>query len=358
MKRVRRYFEFLKKHSTTLLFVSGFLTDMFLLPDVDDPLTKYIGFAYIVGIGALIAFREWVISKNRADELERKLFSLSSFGIAYLSGSALSFVFVYALRSAALSVSWPLFLILLISMIANEFFSNHTYRFTLDIMVLFIAVVFYIVFNMPFLLKTQNDTVFALSALGAMVVAFVYSLVIHKISETTEEEASKMFALSFGVPMFIAMLYFLNLIPAVPLSLREGMVLHNVEREEGGDYRILEEKDTRFLSSLRRQIHTITTEDNDVFYFSIIDAPALITAPITHVWEYYDREKREWVEVTKVSFTLSGGREGGYRAYSHKENIKEGLWRVTVKVDEERIVGRTTFTIQEGKAGELIENTF
>lgn len=358
MKRVRRYFEFFKKHSTTFLFVFGFLTDMFLLPDIDNPVTKYIGLSYIFGIGGLIVFREWAISRNKADKVEEKLFSFSSFGIAYLSGSALSFVFVYALRSAAFSVSWPLFLILIISMIANEFFPNHTYRFTLDIMVLFIAVVFYIVFNMPFLLKTQNDTVFALSVLASMTIAFIYSLVIHKISETTEEEASKMFALSFGVPMFIAMLYFLNLIPAVPLSLRDGMVLHSVKRDESGNYHILEEKDTRFLSSLRNQVHTITTEDNDVFYFSLIDAPALITAPITHVWEYYDREKGVWIEVTKVSFTLSGGREGGYRAYSHKENIKEGLWRVTVKVDEERVVGRTTFTIEEGKAGELIEKTF
>ncbi len=342
----RKYQHYLK-HTTTALFLFGFLTDMILLPDVNNPITKYIGLSYIVAIGGLIAFREWIIARNTASEKERKFFSLSSFGIAYFSGAALSFVFVYGLRSAALAVSWPLFLILVLCMIANEFFATHTYRFALDIMVLFIALVFYVLFNAPFIVNTQNNFVFLVSIIISIVVALIYVTLISSISETSEEETPKMYALGIGIPMFIGMLYMLNMIPGVPLSLTEGGVYHNVKRTENNMYIVEEEKEDRMFSFLRTKVHTISDTQNDIFFLSAIRAPKNMTAPITHVWEYYD-EKGNWVESTVIPFTLSGGREDGYRAYSHKENIFEGLWRVTVKVDDKRIVGRVRFYIKKG----------
>ncbi len=351
-----KYKQYLK-HTTTVLFIFGFVTDMLLLPDVNNSLTKYIGLGYILGVAALIAFREWVVARNTADERERKLFSFSSFGIAYLSGAALSFVFVYALRSAALSVSWPLFLILLLCMVANEAFATHTYRFTIDIMVLFIAVVFYVLFNAPFIVNTQNETVFYVSILAAIGVSLLYVFSISSISETSEEETPRMYSLAVGIPMFIGMLYFLNMIPGVPLSLTEGGVYHNVKRLDTGEYLVEEEENKKVFASIRTKVHTISDNQSDVFFLSAVRAPQKMTAPITHVWEYYDENKNKWITSTIVPFTLSGGREDGYRAYSHKENIFEGLWRVTVKVDEKRIVGRFKFYIEKGEPGRISEKT-
>lgn len=352
----RKYKHYLK-HATTVLFLFGFLTDMVLLPDVNNPITKYLGLSYIVAVGLLIAFREWVIARNAANERERRLFSLSSFGIAYLSGAALSFVFVYALRSAALSVSWPLFLILVLCMVANEFFATHTYRFTLDIMVLFIALAFYVVFNAPFMVNTQNNFVFLCSIIISITVSLLYVAIISRISETSEEETPKMYALGVGIPMFIGMLYTLNMIPGVPLSLTEGGIYHNVVKTETGRYIVEEEVDQRLVSSLFTKVHTISSSQGDVFFLSAIRAPKNMTAPISHVWEYYDEKGNKWIESTVVPFNLSGGREDGYRAYSVKQNIFEGLWRVTVKVDDKRIVGRVKFYIKKGEPGEMVEKT-
>ena len=352
----KKYQHYLK-HTTTALFLFGFLTDMVLLPDVNNPITKYLGLSYIVAVALLIAFREWVIARNTANERERRLFSLSTFGIAYLSGAALSFVFVYALRSAALSVSWPLFLILVLCMIANEFFATHTYRFTLDIMVLFVALSFYFVFNAPFILNTQNNFVFLCSIIISIVVSLLYVASISSLSETSEEETPKMYALGVGIPMFIGMLYVLNMIPGVPLSLTEGGIYHNVVKTESGGYLVEEELDKRLLPFLATKVHTISSDQTDVFFLSAIRAPKNMTAPISHVWEYYDNAKNKWVESTVIPFNLSGGREDGYRAYSQKQQIFEGLWRVTVKVDDKRIVGRVKFYIKKGTPNEIIKKT-
>lgn len=343
------------KHASTIIFVVGFLSDSFFLPAIDEPITKYLGLAYLVVLAVILPLREWVVSRNTASKTEQKLYSLLTFGVAFFLGSALSFVFIYAMRSAALIVSWPLFVILLLCMIANEYISTHQYRFTLDITVYYIAIVFYCIFNVPILFGVVNDFVF-LVAIGISIIAgLVFMWLLRKTSETAEYESPRGFALAVGIPMFVGMLYVLNVIPAVPLSLKESGIYHDVSRSSTGDYLGGKEVDDRFLANFRRPVFHMTDSDKAVYYFSSVSAPAEITAPITHVWECYDETAKAWITSTTVSFELSGGREGGYRAYSKKENVQDGLWRVTVKVGDKRIVGRRTFTIVKGQSVQVNE---
>ena len=334
-------------HVSTLLFIGGFIFDLFILPEAGHVLTIWLGLLYISIVACAIAAREWVISQNTASHSEQRIFSILTFAIAYFSGSALSFVSVYAIRSAAFAVSWPLLLVLLLCVLVNELVSSHHFRFTLDVGVLLLAVLFFFVFNLPVFLKVQNDMTFILSAGIASVVSLIYVYLLRHTSESAEEEAAKMYALAVGIPMFIGMLYFLNVIPAVPLSLANAGVYHVVTRNEAGEFSAAKETDTRFFASFRVPIYHMGTNDSGAYFFSSVSAPAELTAPISHVWEYYDTAINTWTPVTTVAFTLAGGREDGYRAYSQKENLTEGLWRVTVKVDSKRIVGRMKFYIKK-----------
>ncbi len=342
------------RHITTLLFIGGFIIDLIILPEAGHVATIWIGLFYLSIIGFSIACREWVISRNAATVWERKMFSLLTFLIAYFSGSALSFVCVYAIRSAIFAVSWPLLLILFLCILANELVSSHHFRLTLDIGVFLIALFFFIVFNMPILLKVQNDMTFLVSASIAIGVSLLFIYFLSFTSESAKEESSRSYALAVGIPMFISMLYFLNVIPAVPLSLSEAGIYHSVVKNDEGSFEGTKENDARMLSRFRTSEYHLSPEDNGIYFFSAVGAPALIAAPLSHVWEYYDPVAKIWQEKTIISFTLAGGRENGYRAYSHKENVTEGLWRVTVKVDDKRIVGRMKFYIVEGKADSLV----
>lgn len=337
------------KHATTIIFVVGFISDSFLLPDVSEPITKFLGLSYLVVLAIILPLREWVVSRNTASDIERKLFSLLTFGISFFLGAGLSFVFVYAMRSAALSVSWPLFLILLICMIANEYISTHNYRLTLDIAIYYVAIVFYCIFNVPILFRQVNDFVFLMALVIAAGASFLFATLMKRTSETAEYESGRAFSLAIGIPLFVGMFYLLNLIPAVPLSLKNSGIFHDIERSSDGEYIGYQEIDNRFFSSLRTPVYNQTTSDVAVFYFSSVSAPADISAPITHVWEYLDPNTKKWVPSTTVSFNLSGGREEGYRAYSKKGHIAPGLWRVTVKVGNNRIVGRKTFRVEQGQ---------
>jgi Protein of unknown function (DUF2914) len=333
-------------HFTTAIFFFGFAFDMVLLPDFDDLLAKLIGLTHITLIALFIIFREWIVSRNTASSFEEKIYAFSTFIIAFSSGSALSFVFVYALRSAAFSVSWPLFVMLFIVMCANEFFTSHSYRLTLDIAVLFIASFFYIVFNLPALLKEQNDIIFTISAVISVVVGLLYVTILRRSSETAEHEAGRGYALALGIPMFVSMLYVLNVIPAVPLSMKAGGVYHSVIRHENGEFFVEGETDTRPFVKYRRPIYHVSPQDTGAYFFSAVDAPAELSAPLSHVWEQYDYTSKKWVTGAVIPFALSGGRDGGYRAYTYKQGATEGLWRVTVKVDSKRIIGRKVFYIK------------
>jgi hypothetical protein len=333
-------------HFTTAIFFFGFVFDMFLLPDFDDVLAKVIGLTHIALIALFIIFREWVVSRNTASSFEEKIYAFSTFIIAFSSGSALSFVFVYALRSAALSVSWPLFVMLFIVMCANEFFTSHNYRLTLDIAVLFIASFFYTVFNLPVLLKEQNDIIFTISAIVSVVVGLIYITILRKSSETAEYEAGRGYALALGVPMFVSMLYVLNVIPAVPLSMKTSGVYHSITHHENGTFIATGELDTRSFSQYRRPVYHLSLKDVGVYFFSAVNAPAELSAPLSHVWERYDDTTKKWVVSATIPFTLSGGRDGGYRAYTYKQSVVEGLWRVTVKVDSKRVIGRKEFYVK------------
>ncbi len=347
------------KHATTILFVVGFFIDMALLPDISDRLTQYIGLIYLTMIGVLILFREWVVSRNTATNIEQKLYSLATFAIAYFSGSALSFVFVYALRGAALSVSWPLFIILLLCSLANELVSSHKYRFTLDIGIYFTAVLFYAVFNVPILIKEQNDIIFLISLVLSALFGFIYISLLSRVSEVAHYEAPRGYALAIGIPMFVGMLYILNVLPAVPLSLSASGVYHSITHYDDGSYLAKSERKGTTFPYLAVQVYHLSPNDNGVYVFASVKAPTELKAPILHVWEYYDEVTKNWGQSTVISYTTEGGRPSGYRAYSHKENITEGLWRVTIRAGNNRVVGRVAFKVKKvDTQPELINTVF
>lgn len=335
-------------HASTILFLFGFVTDAFLLPEIENPITKYLGLMYLTTLALIIFAREWLIARNTATKFEQRAYSILTFGVALFSGSALSFIFIYALRSAAFAVSWPLFVLLLFVMVANEYISSHNYRFTLDIGVLFVALTFYFIFDVPILFGHVSDTIFFVSIFLSIVVSFAFMWVLKHFSEAAENELGKGYALSIGVPLFVAMLYFLNLMPAVPLSLKSSGIYHHIERLPSGEYIGQKEPDSRIFAKYRRDTYHMTEADDGIYFFSSVGAPAEVTAPITHVWEYYDERKRKWITSTTIAFDMTGGRQSGYRAFSHKQNVSSGMWRVTVKVDDQRIIGRQRFYIEMG----------
>ncbi len=342
-----------KHHFATIVFIFGFVFDYITLPDPGAPLSKFLGYFYISIFIFCLYAREFVVSRNTATKLEQQLYSFFTLCIALVSGAFLSFVLIYYFRSAELAVSWPLFLLFAIIILLNELISSHSFRFMLDLTVFFSTLAFFTIFNLPIFLNEQNDTVFVLSVLLSMFISFLFLFLLSFSSEVARVYSHKAYALAVGIPITVMVLYFNNLVPAVPLTLNEAGVYHAVYKV-GNEYKAQTEVEPFYNGILflkTKEFHYANGQS--VYFFSAVKAPTELKAPLSHVWEYYDEKTSSWVQNTVVEFPLTGGREDGFRAYSKKDNLFEGLWRVSVKAGERRVVGRMEFKVI--KSEELIE---
>ena len=140
--------------------------------------------------------------------------------------------------------------------------------------------------------------------------------------------------------------YFTNIIPPIPLALKEAGIYHRVERVAGG-YSILDEKRPWYSIFTTKEVHLLTGES--AYAFSSVFAPTKLESQIFHRWSFYDKRSNKWIEAVKIGFPIVGGRDAGYRGYSIKENIFPGRWRVDVITERRQIIGRMNFRVVEAE---------
>ena len=95
------------------------------------------------------------------------------------------------------------------------------------------------------------------------------------------------------------------------------------------------------LIPFRTQFHG----QGPIFFFSAISAPTALNTSITHEWQYRDEQNGAWKTSAEIHFPIAGGRDGGYRAYSQKDSITPGRWRVNVLTKDGQSLGSYTFTV-------------
>ena len=148
-------------------------------------------------------------------------------------------------------------------------------------------------------------------------------------------------------------LYFTNIIPPVPLSMKDGGVYHLVERMEDGTYSLETEPRKWYEFFKRERLHHVAGEP--VYVFSSIFAPTDINTNIFHRWQYFDTQKNKWITASMIQFPIIGGRDSGYRGYSLKRAVFPGKWRVDVITERKQVVGRISFDIVDTKEKPILQ---
>lgn len=96
--------------------------------------------------------------------------------------------------------------------------------------------------------------------------------------------------------------------------------------------------------SPQNHLYVLTSEQlsKGLYAYTAIRAPRGLNERIVHVW------RRNGNEVDRIPLDISGGREEGYRAWSHKLNFPPypaGLWQVHVVTEAEQIIGILKFRV-------------
>jgi len=152
-----------------------------------------------------------------------------------------------------------------------------------------------------------------------------------------------------GLIISFQILYFANIIPPIPLVLKESGIYHSIERasQEGYIYQVSYEPAAWYLFFKDQSDKFHWTEGGVIYSYSAIFAPTKFNIPIFHRWLYFDTQSDGWVERALIQFPIAGGRDGGYRGYTFKESVQPGKWRVEVITESGQILGRRTFTVVE-----------
>lgn len=327
------------------LFV-GFLFDLFAYRTLKFSTTFLILGIYAVVAAAAILYMHafdvraslWVRPVQTRLRLAVPLIMQFVFG-ALLSQSLLFYWF-----GGSVSSSWPILAVMTGLMISNETFRSFYLRPVVQVGVFTFALFSYCSVLFPYAFNSLSPTIFLLGALVTLAASLLLAFALSHAVEALREKQFQLVATVVVICGLMVSCYFLNLIPPIPLSIRDAGVYHNVERTAGA-YRVTAETQPWFQRLISGE--TIHVRLNDpVYVYAAVFSPANLDTIIVHRWYYYDETKKKWIRSDQFSYKIIGGRAEGYRGFSYKSNMRLGAWRVDVETTRGQTLGRIGFTVE------------
>lgn len=341
---VTNFSELKKKYEVFLspvILLVGFVGDNLTLTRIDQLFDNVLLSLHtlIVGVAIWILYnreKEWKIHRYTKWVNNVMLFSF---------GGLFSGFFVFYLRSASLSSSWPFIFLLLGLMLATEFRRHYYSGLYARVLLYYVAVLSYFIFLVPVILGEMGVGVFMLSS----VVSLLYiSILVYAFYASNREKFKDIFNVIWkgvvGIVFLFNFLYLTNIIPPVPLSIKHSGVYQEIVKD-GGGYVASYEK-TKWYQIFRKRSRNLFWESGeDIYVFSAVFAPTKLSTDIYHAWER--KKNGRWVRTDRVMIPISGGRGEGYRGYSMKENLSLGKWRVIVETERGQKLGKINFRLDQ-----------
>lgn len=340
-------------------FFTGFILDNITLRRIDLWLQNVIFIADLAGAIAAISALHAHSAGHMRGKISLQLVRFAPYVLQFVFGGLFSAFLVFYSRSSSIFASWPFLLFLAALFIGNEIFKKSYARLTFQLSIFFIALFSYAVFALPILLGKMGTMIFLLSGALALILlaGLVYALKRIAVERIAQSARSLIFSIA-SIYLLFQIFYFTNIIPPIPLALKESGVFHSLERitdNKGRLYKVSFEQAPSYLffKDQANAFHWIPGEK--IYAYSAVFAPTKFNLKIFHRWLYFDEGKSDWLEKTRVEFPIIGGRDGGYRGYSFKTNIQPGKWRVEVITQTDQIIGQRTFNVVQSTQVPLLK---
>lgn len=279
--------------------------------------------------------------------------------IQYAFGGLLSGMLIFYGRSGSLFESWPFLLIIIAVIYGNEIIRDRASRLIFNIAMLTIGILSYVVLVVPVITGLIGEWVFVGSSVLAVGIMYVFIYMLQHIVPRFIEIQKRAIIFTVGFIFIVfQFLYFTNIIPPIPLSLKEVGIYHSVVRFENGEYQLKYEEGTWWQFWKRSDTTFHPVAGGDIFCFALVFTPTRLHTDIYHVWDYYDASQKEWIEHARLSYPIFGGRDDGYRGYTLISNYRDGKWRCSVETERGQVLGREGFTVNSTEPHEeLITRT-
>jgi hypothetical protein len=340
-----RFYGKYQKYLPIASFFAGFSWDNLTLGRIDRLLDSLILLLYLLFLGAVIVLLNLVDKKIIKTPLFLKYREWYPLAIQFLLGGLFSAYLIYYRQSASLTKTALFLIILLLLLVANEFLKNRLTNIYLQMSLYFLASFSFFIFFLPVITKIINLFMFILGGILSLglVIGMLY-LLFKKTALKSREEFRRVAILIGSIYLLLNLFYFLNWIPPIPLSLKLGGIYHHVQRDDDL-YRLRFEQPAwyQFFKTSDNSFHY--APGDTVYCFTSIFAPTSLKTKIYHHWQKYSPNRESWETTDRISFPITGGRDGGYRGYSLKRYVSPGEWQITVETENGRLLGKISFHI-------------
>ncbi len=330
----------------SVMLVSGFLFDFVAFVNIDIIFKFTVLVFYWLLSGGVIAFMQ-AYDGGKISLRFQYVRLFVPLVLQFTFGGLLNISLIFYWFSGAFSVSWPF-----IIAIALLLYFNDTFRHQFSKPLVQISVYFFITFSLfslilPFWLASLSAWLFVASGAFSLIIFVVYIYGLSVFNAQIKAQKIPLFASVVCILVVMNILYFTNIIPPIPLAVREAGLYHNIN-SSGLNYVMSGEAES-FWQNLQSVIFGQTvhvTGSEKIYLYNAIFAPANLKTTIVHQWQYYDVLQGKWVDRGNLNFTINGGRQEGYKGYSWQSNLNQGSWRVYVKNPRGQVLAKVIFKVE------------
>ncbi|MGN6515052.1 MAG: DUF2914 domain-containing protein [Rhizomicrobium sp.] len=347
----RTIFGWISRNESTLSaasMIGGFAFDNYAYRRIDLPNTQalFIGYLTVAGISIILLH----LFARRAAEGRPlpRWHSVLPMAAQFTLGALWSGFLVFYSRGAVLEESWPYLLVLVAIFLGNEVFKKYHSQLVFTAILYSFALFSYAIVTVPIFTHTVGPFTFLISGLSAFAVFLIFLRIVQWAGK--EQWRSARWQIAGGAAVVYATLtafYFTGTLPPLPLALADKGVFHFVKKT--GDVYEAQGELQSWLGRFWKTPVLHIAPGEPVYVYSAVFAPIELSTTITHRWQHYNRIRHKWQTISRVSFRINGGRDGGYRGYSIQHKIWDGDWRVDVDNADGRIIGRIPFHVEMAK---------
>jgi MFS family permease len=337
-----------------LFFFAGVIYNTIVLSRIDRFRDNLILLLYLSLLGFLIVLTGRLgtagVSSEELDQTESGLDRLllqgrpyAPMAIQFLLGSLFSAYAVFYWKSASFTGTAVFFCLLVALLVGNEFIRDRLSNLQLLLALYALVTCSFFTFFLPVVTGWMNMGVFMMGVVfSGLVTSRLVELLYRGKPAWSKKEAAVAAAPAFGVLCVVVLLYLVNWIPPVPLSMKFGGVFHEV-RKAGERFELAYQK--HWLQFWKHSDDPFPA-DEPVYCFTAVFAPVRLETTIYHHWYSRPDKTSAFSPVDRIPIRIQGGREGGYRAYTFKQGLVAGDWRVDVETEDGRVLGRVRFTVE------------
>lgn len=340
IEKAKTWFQKNEKYLSIAFFTGGFILDNLTLTRIDLIFDNIVLISYLFLATLSIVLINFFQNKKESPNWVKYIPLLTQFTL----GGLFSGYVIFYTKSATWASSWIFLLLIYLLFIANERFRKYYEKIDFQIIVLFVAVFSFLIFFLPTVLKEIGSSIFILSGLFSLLIIYLLILFLSKfISPLEKKKERRIIGHIFLIYFVFNLMYFLNIIPPVPLSLKEIGVYQSVSKNFYDDYLLKEFEQPWYQFGN----YFIKIPVGTVYVYNSVFAPTDLDTKIVNVWYKYDEKAGKWFSMNTVTYPIRGGRGEGYRGYSLVTNVDKGNWRVDITNEKGQVLGRVKFEVVE-----------